>query len=354
MSLVSLSLIILLCEAGIAQAEIVRLKVGENSWGQGWMFLDNDGRCKVVTAGHVVINAPHAEILDGRKRSFPAGLPEVLSRDPNPDIAVLPVPRAGDISSCGDGRLSTIGIERRVRDMTTGIIETTGETETIRVRVRRSASHIDVAQGEIFSVVPVDAVAVKKGWSGSVVEDDNGPLGIVVSVDPKNNEVAAIRVDVVRRLIDQASAGPMTDRLRIGSVKHAYDNGPTERAITVLSGSTIDPVHGADQLLSAGGSSWHVTPVGRKVVFVISYRQPVQIRHVRLAFNAESLQSIKGVDVAVSDSLESETWGSLNYCRMPDDHAMIECPVIPSTVTNIRISLNTKNDERIAVLSLNF
>ena len=89
-----------LVQSGTARADIVRLKVGNNLFGQGWMFFDNDGHCKVVTAAHVVRG------LDGRIRTtlvvdsygngWPAGVPVLLSAEP--DIAVLPLP-AGAASS---------------------------------------------------------------------------------------------------------------------------------------------------------------------------------------------------------------------------------------------------------------
>src|ERR1019366_1119152 len=84
---------LLLC-AAVAQAGVVRVVTGSNSYGQGYMFLDNDGICKVATAGHVVKLADgrvvfRITIVDERGHTPELGAPIVLSADP--DIAVLPV-----------------------------------------------------------------------------------------------------------------------------------------------------------------------------------------------------------------------------------------------------------------------
>ena len=166
--------LILAMGACVAQADIVRLEIGRNLFGQGWMFLDYDGHCKVVTAAHVVrgpdgaVRLPLA--LDGHGREWPARTALVVSA--NPDIAVLAIPSADTPSACGGGRLSAIGAERRAADLTRAVIATTGQSEVVEVPVVRRASEMDARGGEIFAVRPtIDRDRVVEGWSGNMVRD---------------------------------------------------------------------------------------------------------------------------------------------------------------------------------------
>ena len=137
-------------------ADVVRLKVSADTFGQGWMFLDADGVCKVVTAGHVVRGIDGALrqplVLDGRGREWTTGPPALASADP--DVAVLPIPAAASPADCGDGRFSAIGVARRVANLADGIIRTTGDSEIRDVPVSRRAAAIDSSNGALFAVKP--------------------------------------------------------------------------------------------------------------------------------------------------------------------------------------------------------
>ena len=110
-----------------------------------------------------------------------------------------------------------------------------------------------------------------EGWSGSVVRDAYGPIGIVFEVNPKTNEAFAVRVDVIRRLM--ASGAPQT----AAAIRNA---GSTPPAIGVLAGVTDDPARGPDLVLGAG---WRVTPVKRTVVFLAAFQRPTSVSGVALA-----------------------------------------------------------------------
>jgi hypothetical protein len=322
---------------GSARADVVRLKIGRDLFGQGWMFLDTDGQCKVVTAAHVV-RGPDGSlrlplVLDGRGQEWPAGPALVISTDP--DIAVLAIPSANKPSVCGDGRLSAIGVERRAAEMTQAVIATTGQSEVIEVPVARRASVIDAGRGDVFTVRPTIASdRVMKGWSGSVVRDAAGPLGVVFEVDPDRNEAYAVRTDVIRRLM-VAGASPGTPAA-----------AATRPAIGVLAGITDDLARGPDLVL---GTGWQVTPVKRTVVFVAAFQQPTPVHRVTLAVASGGANHIEGLGVA-TQAEGADSWIDTAYCRVPEGGGdAITCPLLQHTVGRMRVLVKTTSDAAIVL-----
>jgi hypothetical protein len=310
-----------------ALADVVRLKIGRDLFGQGWMFLDNDGVCKVVTAAHVVRSADGKTrlplVLDSRGQEWPARAALVMSADP--DIAVLTIPSANTPTSCGDGRLSEIGAERRVTAMNQAVIATTGQSEVLEVPVARRASAMDAGRGEVFTVRPsLASDRLMKGWSGSVVRDAEGPIGIVFAVDPDTNEAYAVRVDVIRKLMAATRSAP-------SATKGAE---MPRLAIGVLAGTTDDPTDGPDLVQ---GSGWHVTPMKKTVVFVVTFPQPTPIRSVALAAIGSPVNHIEGLGIA-TQAEGADRWVDTAFCRSPTSGGdAIKCLLSQRTVLRLRL-----------------
>jgi hypothetical protein len=236
-----------------------------------------------------------------------------------------------DPSVCGDGRLSAIGVARRVKETTSARIETTEQDGIVRVPVRWRAAAADSGAGSVFTVQPSNPVdRIVKGWSGSVVLDDDGLLGIVFAVDDKSNEAYAVRADVIRALIDAARPNAATAR----------NTTSTQAPVVQLAGSTPDPNHGPNDVYQAGDAGWSVVPDKGRIVFMVVFEKPVHLQGVALAFSSAG-NAPTGMDVAVSAAPDSETWASLNYCPIAKGDASIRCPVVTSTVSRIRVSLKT-------------
>ncbi len=324
-----------------AQADVVRLKIGRDRFGQGWMFLDTDGRCKVVTAAHVV-RAPDGSlrlplVLDARGREWPAGPALVVSTDP--DIAVLAIPSANTPSACGDGRLSAIGAERRVTEMTQAVIATTRQSEVIEVPVARRASAMDAGRGELFTVRPLlPSDRIMEGWSGSVVKDQVGPIGIVFRVDPDHNLAYAVRVDMIRRLM--ATAQP---------VPPSPETSAIHPAIGVLAGSTVDTTDGPDLVL---GTGWRVTPAKRTVVFVVAFPRPTPVRRVSLMADGSGTNSIAGIGIATQEE-GADGWVDMAFCRASQaGGSAIACDMLSHTVDRMRLVVKTASDAPILLKEL--
>jgi hypothetical protein len=267
-------------------------------------------------------------VLDGRGQEWPAGPALVISTDP--DIAVLAIPSANNPSACGDGRLSAIGVDRRAAEMAQAVIATTGQSEVIEVPVARRASVMDAGRGEVFTVRPIIASdLVMKGWSGSVVRDAAGPLGIVFEVDPDRNEAYAVRVDAIRRLM-VAGAAPAPPAA-----------GASHLAIGVLAGITDDPTKGPDLVL---GTGWQVTPVKRTVVFIVAFLGPTPVHRVVLSEARGGANHIEGIGVA-TQAEGSDGWVDTAFCRAPEaGDGIMACRLLQSTVGRIRLVVKTTSD----------
>ena len=323
-----------------AMADIVRLKFG-NSFGQGWMFLDNDGVCKVATAGHVVKGSDGKArpmlVLDATGHEWTAGAPLLLSDDP--DVAVIPIPAASNPRACGDGRLSPIGVARRVSNLNGGFIRTTGQTEQRDVPVTRRASVINSHGGSVFAVAETGpGEPFREGWSGSVVLDNDGPVGIVFEVSDKGDEAYAIRVDVIRDLMAGAPAPS-------ASVETA------KPSVVVETGSTVNPARGPDQIVGDGTSYWLVRPIKRSVVFTLHFPTPVQLQRVDLAAGMALRNQVTGLDISTKATTSDPDWTWANYCKPQGDDGA-NCHFLARTVSDLKIRLTTMTDASLAVVSV--
>jgi len=329
-----------------ARADTVRVMRNDNTWGQGWMFLDPDGICKVVTAAHVVSGldgkfiAPMIE--DGRRRVLTTGAPIVLSK--SPDIAVLPLPGVQGSIACGAGRLSGIGAARRAGHLSNPLIFTTGKTETQHIKVESRASAMDQGDGEVFAVRPTDPNDhVVEGWSGSPVVDDDGLIGIVFQVDGKRNEAGAIRVDVVRRLMD--AAGAVTAAAPATATATASLAG-----FSVFAGATADSSRGPDQLLHDGGVGWLVKPRAGSVVFSAVLREPRQLHGVLLGLSQDTAPELVGFMVETQAEGADGDWVGAAYCRSEAGaFPGVECSFAPRTVVAVRLALKVTGMAPVAI-----
>jgi len=325
--------------ASTAAAEVARIQTGPNSFGQGWLYLDQDGRCKILTAGHVVARngVPVASLVyDRRGRQLETGAPEVFSK--SPDVAVLPVKVPAGAEGCSRSRLSQIGIDRRVTSMVDSVIETTGRSETVIVPVERAASRIDSAGGEIFSIRPRGADRVMQGWSGSVVRDQQGPLGVVFSVDGTSNEAFAVRVDVLNRLKRQEVS------------KQKASSRFTQVAVSL--GETIDPAAGPGGVLDARRPPWRVKPVGRRISIVITADRAQTFQRVIVSQAIEEKAAISAVEIEAGLRPQDQDFISLRTCAVENPVSTISCAFLEQSRSIVRVSMRIISDGPVAIRSI--
>jgi len=331
-----------------SRADTVRIQHGANEFGQGWMFLDTDGACKVVTAGHVVTTdggklLKDISVVDGRGRVFSIGQPEVLPtklNDVEIDIAVLPLPAAGSASEC-PGRLVAEGIARRMNGGRALRLERTESTQRDVINVQLSSTLIEASGGALFSVHPVRASdQIQKGWSGSVVLDDDGPVGIVFDTFANDNEAGAVRVDAIRQLMARAAL----QRRNTG-------NQSAVTALALVYGHADAAGLGPSSVLGSGDGDWKITADRKAIVIVMKLPDLTKVQGVVLETgNANDLTSL-GVGRSASEA--GEDWIDAASCA-PQGMSVIECRLLPATVRRLRIVLRTRTDAPIDLRALRY
>lgn len=145
---------------------------------------------------------------------FSTSFPRYSDRNQR-DVAVLVIRGANDPKICGVSRLQRVeNLASRIATLSDLILQTTEGSNgnddgqkpepgaIIKVPVRVRQALMDTDQGSQFIVQPTNSKdRVVDGWSGSVIEDQEGPVGMLIKATG-----LAVRMDVIRQLID-ASTG---------------------------------------------------------------------------------------------------------------------------------------------------
>ena len=163
-----------------------------------------------------------------------------------------------------------------------------------------------------------------KGWSGSVVKDEDGPIGIVFEVHPEQNEAYAVRVDVIRRLMAAADAVPRAP------LKHAVP------AMAGMAGMTLDAEAGPQQSLAGSGSAWRVQPDRNVVALVATYGAPLQLSEVTVAAVRPAGNALAALDVSTQAGPEESDWTDAAYCPAQAGGS-VTCRFLVRTVTRVRL-----------------
>lgn len=267
---------VLLSSGGFSDALAlpVRLTVGDQ-FGQGWMFTDHAGVCRIVTAAHVVqrsggLVAPAATDANGRE--FPTSNP--VQMDPNLDIAVLTARPAGQ---CPAGGLGEATAAERIEQSARATLDFLQRTARGTVHLTRRARPIDAKGGETLVFDRAEGPPITQGMSGGAILDANGrPLAIITHTDAEENRAHAVRVDIIATLIRTRLAQPAQSRETNQIAGWAATHG-----------ASIDPARGVDQILT-GGQGWGVAPQQGYVTIDIRLGRQRTLRSVSLRINDEA------------------------------------------------------------------
>lgn len=257
-----------------ADALPVRLTVGDQ-FGQGWMFTDHAGICRIVTAAHVVqrtggLVAPAATDANGRE--FPTSNP--VQMDANLDIAVLTARPAGP---CPSGGLGEATAAERIEQSARATLDFLQRTARGTVHLARRARPIDAQGGGTLVFDRAEGPPISQGMSGGAILDGNGrPLAIITHTDAEENRAHAVRVDIIATLIRTRLAQPAQSREANQIAGWAATHG-----------SSVDPARGVDQIL-AGGLGWGVAPQQGYVTIDIRLGRQRTLRSVSLRINEEA------------------------------------------------------------------
>jgi hypothetical protein len=335
---------LLLAAAGCAAAEHVRLKTGPDTFGQGWLYVDPDGQCRVATPAHVVERGAgfaEALVIDQRGREYPAGA--ALQPDPELDLAVLQVSGSRPGQPCTPSRLGLDNLAPTLSRLNEAFLITMEGGELRTIRVERRARSVDSGRGTVFAVAPMRSTdRLSQGMSGSVVlSPDNAPLGMLIEVEPDDNVGIVIRFDAIKRAVLSAAASP------------APSGAAALGEVTVLEGATLDPATGPGALVGEGGV-WRVKAEGRRVRVLLQLPETQRLNRVTLAApSAADGDFPVGLEVATAASAGAERFTSAAYCRA-DGATDLMCRFAPRQVRALRLTFAAAQaDATLALGALN-
>ena len=350
-----IALLLLLAAAAPAYAGIVSIKIGDK-FGQGWMFLDTDSHCKVLTPAHVVLTAEGQiargiTISDPHLGSVTAATPIILSPVNDLDVAVLPLRGADNPSLCGPSRVENIGIQRRILNMGNARIERIEDLATVAspVRLRMRSSFDDRfprssrnEEGSTFTVLNANDRVVG-GWSGSaVLDEDDTFLGMITDADKfgEPNAGLAVAATTIRYLLDYSR----------GTAVRTPSSSLRQPAIRVLAGTT-GATGNQDLLFSPTRPGWQVTPINRKVVFTLLFQSTTHFHGITLQ-PAGASNTVTSVELASPDESSENAWLSLNYCPVDNTQGAVTCTSIGTSVRLLRVTLTFKQTDPIQLYGL--
>ena len=341
-----------LCSAPL-HAGVVRIITNNSGFGQGWMFLDNDSVCKVMTPAHVIEQvdgrlAPKIEVLDDRGHTFLDVAPEILSDRKERDVAVLVIRGADDPKICGVSRLRQVeNLATRIATLSELVLETTEGSNgnddgqkpepgaIIKVPVRVRQALMDTDQGSQFIVQPTNPKdRVVDGWSGSVIEDTEGPVGMLIKATG-----LAVRMDVIRQLID-ASSG----------TRKPIALGHNAPPVILTVGSMADARSTTVALFAVDGPGWNVLPKGSAIILVIVPETAIRLQRIRLSYKSAT-NFLVGMYIAVGDGGDNG-WETLRTCPADGASGTIVCSVLPASVTHLQLTLKTSGTGPVSLSGL--
>jgi len=254
-------------QKSFAEPALIRAGVNE---GQGWVFQD-DGKCWVATAGHVIGDSKNAIIIgpDGKQ-----GQSNTIHKHPTYDLAILSLQGtlANNCPSSSKGDRDTSHVLKRVQ----------AQGKTINFERR-----IGIDDGGAFGldIIPVEVIAISDSdeiftirtlrSDDSVIQSDSGspvrmrgsgigeaglPLGLVIADDGaiEDGYISVLRMDVVRDYYETLKAKKL-----YSAEKRIINSGSIKFTIEGFSGDTLDSACGPLNLVgSKNNCGWKVTRKG--------------------------------------------------------------------------------------------
>lgn len=323
-----LALLALVGLAGVAQAEPVRLTLGPDEFGQGWMFRDARGVCRIVTAAHVVTRDGRLLVpLVSDRQGLEMLAQSPVQPDPLVDVAFL---EARPARPCPGQGLSEGSVSARLQASPQAYLEVLGLANISTLPLLRRARSMDDDGGRIIVFERMLAgSSIQRGMSGGAVLDGAGqPLAILIETDSEDNRARAVRIDVAAALLAR-----MTEVAVV----------PTAIAgITVVHGRSVEAGRGVEEIL-VGGSGWLVEPRAGFVVVDLRFAQPTRIGALRLTVDEAGRGQVAGVVIsgASNPTQAPSIWPPLAACSMVPGSADLGCRFAARNVLAMRLELRT-------------
>jgi hypothetical protein len=309
-----------------AEAETILLARGDDTFGQGWLFLDASGQCRIATPRHVVeradgtLSAP--DLLDSFGRLHPTEAP-VAAADEELDLAFLTVRGLIAKEGCSRDRVRLTPLQPIIDSIKQATLEITTPTERQSLAVALRALSRDSEGGKIIALSPADdGASFQKGMSGGTVMHNGRPIAMLYEVDSDEGVGIALRYDQIASELQKLSSGPKAS---------VEQHGRSFSNLMLLKGRVSQKDNGIGSFLS-GASSLDLSPAAGRVSLVMDMDGLSKVSGLH----------IKGQGLAGQGALiiEADTDGQGFVpgarCVLTDD---LVCLMSPRRVSRLRVTL---------------
>jgi len=315
-----------------ALAETIMLARGDDTFGQGWLFLDASGQCRIATPRHVLettdglLTAP--DLLDSFGRLHPTEAP-VAAADDALDLAFLTVRGAIAKAGCSRDRVRLTPLQPIIDSIKQATLEITTPTERQSLAVAFRALSRDAGGGRIIALSTVDPNATfQKGMSGGTVMHNGRPIAMLFEVDTDQAIGVALRYDVIAAELQRLGAGPSQVRPAAAATR-AYKN------LVLLNGRIAHKDTSIGSFLS-GASPLHLAPLKGRISLILDMNGLADITGVRMS--GKGLAGMGALIVEV-DNGGGFVPGAL--CELAEDTV---CSMSPRRASSLRLSLKGAQD----------
>jgi hypothetical protein len=326
-----------------ASAETVLLSRGQGAYGLGWLFLQQDGTCRIATPRHV-IEADNgelvpADVLDRYGRPHATFHP-VAANSVDLDLAFLEVRGGLAEEGCSTSRLSPIAVKTALERMHSAVLAIATPFDRQTLPIERKATSRDAEGGLVVAIGPrPGSQALMQGMSGGTVLVDNLPVAMLLEVDTSTGTGIALRFDVIAEELSKLSPS---------SVPQQASRGAVTSELMLIYGEVAQR-DGSISAFLAGQSHLVVEPIADRFSVVASLERPTSIDQIMVS--AEGLEPrLANLIVEVAPQNGGFVPGAL--CTMQTDGSSSVCRFSSRLVERVRITIPTHQTIQITKLEI--
>jgi hypothetical protein len=319
--------------SGLAAAETILLSRGDDTFGQGWLFLDASGKCMVATPRHVLetsdgkLSTP--DLLDSFNRIHVTHSP-VAADDPDLDLAFITVGGQLAKDGCSRDRIRSTPLQPIIDGIKQAELGIATPTERQSISVALRALSRDDSGGGVIAFSPVDPqIRFQKGMSGGTVTHNGRPIAMLFEVDTDEGIGIAMRYDLIASELQKLNS---TSQSSDGA-----ENAPAKNLV-MTRGRITQKDAGLSAFMS-GQSSLEVAPSPDRVVFLLDAENGSAVKGVRI--QGEGLNG--NGNLIVETERENGGFSPGVRCALTDD---LVCIMTPRRATRLRVTLTGHGDAR--------
>lgn len=310
---------------GVANAETVLLARGDDTFGQGWLFLDAAGQCRVVTPRHVLETADGAlsppDLIDRYGRIHPTHSP-IAAANPDLDLAFITVGGQLAKGGCSRDRVRATPLQPIIDSLKQAQLDVSTQTERQSIAVAVRAVSRDDKGGGIIAISSVAPnVSFQKGMSGGTITHNGRPIAMLFEVDSEEGIGVAMRYDLIAgelQKLAQPKDKPSNDLASVND-------------LVLVRGRIAERDSGLSGFL-AGTSALKVAPAPDRVVMTVANEGQATIEGVHIRG-----KGLTGKGFLIIET-EKDSGGFLPgaRCALVDNTT---CNMAPRHATRLRVTM---------------